>query len=194
MASAAEQEATWRTTTNMPRPGQAQGAFKQYRSTAATTNTDLYNKHEDGDELEKLGEELEATIDENSMKDVDEITLEVVRDVSAKLRKSKTDPVFAYSSNCYKQAPDILYELLAGIFQSFLVHSHVTAVLLVAVLVPIIKNQLGSVTSSKNYRSIAISSILLKLLDWITLLLHGEGGERQQIPQAPRVVGPPSVR
>ena len=74
-----------------------------------------------------------------------------------------------------KERPDILYELLAGIFRAFLVHGHVTAVLMVATLVPIVKNQLGSVTSGKNYRSIAISSLILKMFDWIILILHGSG-------------------
>lgn len=57
--------------------------------------------------------------------------------------------------------------------QGFLVHEHVTLVLLLATLVPIIKNKLGSISSSKNYRSIAISSIILKLFDWVFLLLFG---------------------
>ena len=37
----------------------------------------------------------------------------------------------------------------------------------------IIKYKLGSITSSKNYRSIAISSLILKIIDWVFLLLYG---------------------
>ena len=40
-------------------------------------------------------------------------------------------------------------------------------------LIPIIKDKLGSINSSKNYRSIAISSLILKLIDWIILTLFG---------------------
>ena len=52
-------------------------------------------------------------------------------------------------------------------------NGHVTQILLLATLVPIIKDKLGSINVSKNYRSIAISSILLKLIDWIFIILFG---------------------
>ena len=38
---------------------------------------------------------------------------------------------------------------------------------------PIIKDKLGSINVSKSYRSIAISSILLKLIHWIFIILFG---------------------
>ena len=40
-------------------------------------------------------------------------------------------------------------------------------------LVPIIKDKLGDSCSSKSYRSIAISSLGLKIFDWVILLLYG---------------------
>ena len=54
-----------------------------------------------------------------------------------------------------------------------MIHGHVTETLLVATLVPIVKDKLADLCSSKNYRSIAISSLILKLLDWIILLNYG---------------------
>ena len=65
-------------------------------------------------------------------------------------------------------------ELLSTIFKCYLIHGHVTRYLLLATLVPIIKDKLGSISSSKNYRSIAISSLLLKMFDWIIILLFGD--------------------
>ena len=41
-------------------------------------------------------------------------------------------------------------------------------------LVPIIKDKLGNINSSKNYRSVAVSSILVKLIDWVIILLEGD--------------------
>ena len=38
---------------------------------------------------------------------------------------------------------------------------------------PLVKDKLANINSSKNYRSVAISSILLKLIDWIIILLEG---------------------
>ena len=40
-------------------------------------------------------------------------------------------------------------------------------------MVPLVKDKLGNINSSKNYRSVAISSILLKLIDWVIILLEG---------------------
>ena len=53
-----------------------------------------------------------------------------------------------------------------------MIHGHVTILLLFATLVPIIKR--GDFGSSKNYRSIAISSLMLKTFDWIILILFGD--------------------
>ena len=53
-------------------------------------------------------------------------------------------------------------------------HGHVTNSLLLATLIPIPKDKLGDHTSSNNYRSIALSSLVLKIIDWIIILLFGE--------------------
>ena len=39
-------------------------------------------------------------------------------------------------------------------------------------MIPIIKDKLGDHSDSGNYRSIAISSVLLKLFDWVLLLVY----------------------
>ena len=59
----------------------------------------------------------------------------------------------------------LLAELLSIIIQCYLIHGHVTRFLLLATLLPIIKDKLGSICNSKNYRSIAINSLILKLFD-----------------------------
>ena len=66
-----------------------------------------------------------------------------------------------------------MYDLLSTVIQSFLIHGHITNILMLATLVPIIKDKLGSINVSKNYRSIAISSIVLKLIDWVFIILYG---------------------
>ena len=57
--------------------------------------------------------------------------------------------------------------------KSFLIHGHVSQILLLSTLVPIVKDRLKNICSSKNYRSIAISSLILKTLDWTIILLFG---------------------
>ena len=67
-----------------------------------------------------------------------------------------------------------LYEHLAAALRCCAVHSHVSQVLLLSTLVPLVKDKLGDINTSKNYRSVAISSILVKLIDWVIILLEGD--------------------
>ena len=57
--------------------------------------------------------------------------------------------------------------------RAFVVHGHVSNSLLLATLVPIVKDKLGDLCSSQNYRSIAISSVILKLIDWVIIKIYG---------------------
>ena len=98
----------------------------------------------------------------------------VIKEAMDKIKPNKSDPLFDFSSDCLKNAPGILYDQLADLLKSFLVHSHVPNSLLTATLVPIVKDKLGDLGTSKNYRSIAISSLLLKLIDWVVMILYGD--------------------
>ena len=128
---------------------------------------------EDGRKLMNVQAAVEAKVDSMSLSDVVKVTPDIVKQAVHKLKSGKSDPVFSFSSDCFKNAPDILYAKLANLLQGFIIHGHVTIVLLLATLVPIIKDKLRSINVSKNYRSIATSSLLLKLIDWIFLILFG---------------------
>ena len=71
-------------------------------------------------------------------------------------------------------APDKLFEILSICFKSYIVHAHVSEFLLISTLVPIIKDKLGDITSSNNYRSIAISSLVMKIFDLVMLSTFSE--------------------
>ena len=133
----------------------------------------LYNSADDKQALLDVLKEIEDRVDETSLDDVLKVTPDIVKEASHKLKSGKCDPVFSFSSDCIKNATQSVYENISIILQSFLIHGHVTLILLLATLVPIIKDKLGIITTSKNYRSIAISSIILKLIDWIFLILFG---------------------
>ena len=138
-----------------------------------TIYSGLYNSVEDAENMARLSTEVELGLGEFSLQDVVRVTPDIVKEAASKLKPGKTDPVFSFSSDCIKVESERLNELLSIIIQCYLIHGHVTRFLLLATLVPIIKDKLGSINSSKNYRSIAISSLILKLLDWIIILLYG---------------------
>ena len=125
------------------------------------------------DELFNIKSEVDKNIDTSALSDIGLVTAELIKKAASKLKNGKSDPMYSYSSDCFKQAPDVLYENLATVIRSSLIHGHVTNFLLVATLLPILKDKLGSISTSKNYRSIALSSVVLKIIDWVILLLFG---------------------
>ena len=134
----------------------------------------LYNSVEDAENMALISSEVEVKVNSLSLSDVEKVTPAVVKSAAKKLKAGKSDPVYSFSSDCIKVDSYKLAELLSIIIRCYLVHGHVTRFLLLATLVPIIKDKLGCINSSKNYRSIAISSLILKMLDWIIIILFGE--------------------
>ena len=135
--------------------------------------SELYNSVKDGDEVKKISEEIEENISEESLQDVNKVTKEEVKKAAAALKPGKGDPVFSFSSDCIKVNSDILSEYTAIMIKSFLIHNYIPQFMLLSTLVPIIKDKLGSINISKNYRSVCISSLILKQMDWITINLFG---------------------
>ena len=134
------------------------GHFKTIYST-------LYNSVHDQEELMNVAQETESRINSLSHLDVEKVNPDVVKEAASHLRDSKSDPSYSFNSDCIKNGSDQLFEKLSLAVRSFLVHGHVTYFLLLATLAPIIKDKLGTINSSKNYRGIAISSLILKLMD-----------------------------
>ena len=97
-----------------------------------------------------------------------------MKTAASKLKPGKSDPIYSFSTDCFKNGPQALFEHLALILRCCSIHSHVSPVLLISTLIPLVKDKLASINSSKNYRSVAVSSILLKLLDWVVILLDGK--------------------
>ena len=134
----------------------------------------LYNSVDDYEGLIKVADILDSKIDSESNREVLKVTPALVNEAVKHIKPGKSDPVYDFSSDCLKSAPVELFSHLSSIIKSFLIHGHVSTVLLLSTLVPIIKDKFGNVCSSKNYRSIAISSLFLKIFDWVVILLYGD--------------------
>ena len=90
------------------------------------------------------------------------------------MKPGKSDSLFSYSSDLLLNGPQELIDHLVNLIRSIFVHGEVPHFLLLCTLVPLVKNNLADIASSENYRAIAISSLILKLLDWIILLLESD--------------------
>ena len=87
------------------------------------------------------------------------VTADLVKLAVKKLKPDKADVSGNFTSDCLKAAPDIFFEKLAGLFRSCLINGHISHYLLVCTLSHIVKDSNGDISSSKNYRGIAISSL-----------------------------------
>ena len=85
------------------------------------------------------------------------MTSDLVKMAVKKLKADKSDVSGSFTSDCLKSTPDIFHVKLASLFRTCLLHGHISHELLVCALSPIVKDSNGDVSSSKNYRGIAIS-------------------------------------
>ena len=125
----------------------------------------------DRDGLISVKQFLSKIVDPSSLKDIVKITPALIKEAVSRIKNSKSDPVFDFTSNCLKNAPSILFDQLSSLFRYYLIHGHISELLMTSTLIPIPKDKLGDASSSENYRSIAISSMVLKIFDWVVLLL-----------------------
>ena len=150
------------------------GVTKEIPNHFGNIYEELFNSVKDGEEVKLITEEVDRKITVESLSDVNKVTIEEVKKAAAALKSGKGDPVYSFSSDCLKVESNILSDYTAVIIRSFLLHNYIPQFMLISTLVPIIKDKLGSINLSKNYRSVCITSLILKQFDWIVISLFGE--------------------
>jgi hypothetical protein len=95
-----------------------------------------------------------------------------IKNAIRKIKSNKSDGVFELVSDNLKYADDDLYDHLAILFRSCLIHGFVPIALLMSTIIPIPKDRLGDLTSSENYRGIALCALFLKLFEYVILESH----------------------
>ena len=90
------------------------------------------------------------------------------------MKAGKNDSVHNFQSDCLLNGPPNLIAHLTNIVKLFISHGQVPTEILVCTLLPLVKDNLGDLTSSDNYRAIATGSQLLKLLDIVILIIEGD--------------------
>ena len=134
----------------------------------------VYNKHKD-DNIELLDflDTISDKINAADYSHLDRISNTLIVDVINKLQFGKGDATFNWGSDALKHGVLELAPHLKNIFRAFLIHGHISEFFTFCALVPLVKNAKNSKFNSDNYRLIAISSIILKILDHIILNLFG---------------------
>ena len=136
---------------------------------------ELYNSAGSEVEMAALQVRIHSLIQsEDSMKEVEKITGDVVKKAVGLMKTRKSDVSQGFSSECLLNAPDILFQLLAMVFRDWIKHGTVTPSLLACSFIPLIKSSLKNPSATDSYRAIAGSSLILKLFERCVLLLWGD--------------------
>ena len=72
-------------------------------------------------------------------------------------------------SEHYKYANERIYVLLALLYNAIAIHGHVPECMMDSLLVPLVKDKKGSLTSSDNYRPLMLTNIASKILELVIL-------------------------
>ena len=98
--------------------------------------------------------------------------LEVVKMAVCNMKSGKADLSGSYTSDLLLHSPDCVFEELAAVFRSFLVHGTVSRHLLLYAFLPLLKS-LKDPSKTESYRAIAGSSQILKVFDNVVLIVWG---------------------
>ena len=134
----------------------------------------LYNSWGSEEDMVNVKRKVSTLIhSENSLGEVLKLTGQVVKKAVMKMKPAKADVSEAFTSDALLHAPDSLFDLIASVYRSWLVHGTVTLSLLACAFLPLLKSSLKDPADTNSYRAIAGSSLLLKLFDQCVLLVWG---------------------
>ena len=115
---------------------------------------------------------MENKVNKANLNELNVITPELIKAASQKFKPGKSDPLLKVTSEFFLNALAIHYDLLSLILKSFIIHVHVSDFLLFSSLIPIVKDKLAAIININNYCSVAISSLVLKIFDWVIILAY----------------------
>ena len=117
--------------------------------------SELYNKVELGDDFEQICSEVNLEVGQHSISQVDRVDEELIKRALKTMKASKADANFDFQSDCLMNGPPELVSHLTLLIKSFISHGYVPYFILLCTLLPLVKDNLGDITSSENYRAIA---------------------------------------
>ena len=143
------------------------GKFRQLYSA-------LYTSTGTEEAMAELKLVVESRVDCTAEKEVRKITGEIVHKASMRMKPGKVDVSESYTSDIFCHAPRVLFDKLAAIFRSFLVHGTITLSALACSFMPLLKSARKDQTKFDSWRAVAGASQLLKLFEYTILDLWGD--------------------
>ena len=127
----------------------------------------------DSQRLIDIDEILSKKLDEVNYSEAT-VTGDMVAKAAAKLKKGKSDGIEGLISNHVIYATDLFYYKFAQVATAVLVHGHHPRNVLISAICSIPKDSRGSLCCDQNYRGIALSSSLGKILDLLMLTRNND--------------------
>ena len=117
-----------------------------------------------------IKERLQTRI--NEIHDMPKISLNDIQGAIKRLKTNKSDGDLGLVSDMVIRAPDTWKDFLAAMITSMYSHGYYPTVLRKATVISLVKDGSGDICSSSNYRGIALSSAINKVIDWLILTMN----------------------
>ena len=153
---------------------------------------ELYNSAGTEQAMETIREGLQNKIQGSRFQgqsEVQKVSGAIVKQACTRMRPGKTDVSGSYTNDVLLYAPDCLFDHLAAIFRSYLVHGTVSAQILCCAFLPLFKGGVKNPAIFDSYRAIAGASQILKLFEYVILIVWGDilGSDSMQFGFKPGV-------
>ena len=121
--------------------------------------------------LNKINDEIKPS--NSSRNHVPCITVNLVKEAIDHIKTGKHDGDKGVMSDHFIFGSNKLFTLISMLFSAMLSHGSTCSSFVYSTIVPIPKNRRLSLSKTDNYRAIAMSNALTKVLDWIFIKLEG---------------------
>ena len=124
--------------------------------------------------MAELKQQIQGLIGQESLCEVLKLTGKSVKQAAVLLRPKKSDISGGFTSDALLNSPDILFDMLAAVFQGWVIHGTVTPSLLACAFLPLIKSSTKDPADTASYRAIVGSSLIMILFEKTVLLIWGD--------------------
>ena len=124
---------------------------------------------------------IESKLKIESYNNCNQINESVLKLAIDKVVLDKTDPIANIKSNNLRFGSELLFTWCTIFYKACISHGYLPLNILLATILPLVKDKKGDLEDSGTYRSICISSVMLKILDWVILILHGQKLESDEL-------------
>ena len=120
-----------------------------------TVYSTLYNCADTKPGMEELKAKVMGMITPESVAEANKVTSDVIKKVVKSMKSRKSDISGGFTSDALLNAPEEIFDHLATVFRSWLVHGKISHNILSCAFLPLLKSTLKDPADTNSYRDIA---------------------------------------